>query len=271
MKTILLRNVFLKTLRDQRRGLLWWSAGLALLTGLMVAIYPSISGIEDLDKVVEAYPEELMALFGATDLPSITSPAGYLNAELFGFMVPFLFIIFAVAQGSGAIAGEERTGTLEILLSEPIPRGQLILEKFAALVAATVILAVVFYAVLAAGSLAVNMEISLLRLAEMTISVTLLGLTFGALAFAVGGAIGGRGRSIGVAAAAVAASYVLNTLSIIVDFMEPTRWLSPFYYYNGATPLVNGLNPFHALILLAVMLALAATAYLGFQRRDLRL
>jgi ABC-2 type transport system permease protein len=176
-----------------------------------------------------------------------------------------------VAQGSGAIAGEERTGTLEILLSEPIPRGQLILEKFAALVAATVILAVVLWTVLTVGSLAVNMEISPLRLAEMTISVTLLGLTFGALAFAIGGAIGGRGRSIGVAAAAVAASYVLNTLSIIVDFMELTRWLSPFYYYNGATPLVNGLNPFHALTLLAVMLALAATAYFGFQRRDLRL
>ncbi len=267
----MLRNVFLKTLRDQRRGLLWWSAGLALLAGLIVAIYPSISGIEDLEKVVEAYPEELMALFGATDLPSITSPAGYLNAELFGFMVPFLFIIFAVAQGSNAIAGEERTGTLEILLSEPIPRGRLILEKFASLVASLVILAVVLWAVLAVGSSAGNMEISLLRLAEMTTSATLLGLVFGALAFAVGGAIGGRGRSIGFAAAAVVTTYVLNALSIIVDFMEPTRWLSPFYYYNGAIPLVNGLNLVHAFILLALALALAATAHFGFQRRDLRL
>jgi ABC-2 type transport system permease protein len=267
----MLRNVFLKTLRDQRRGLLWWSAGLTLLAGMMVAIYPSISGIEGLEKVVEAYPEELMALFGAADLPSITSPAGYLNAELFGFMVPFLFIIFAVAQGSSAIAGEERTGTLEILLSEPIPRGQLILEKFASLVASIVLLAVVLWAVLAAGSSAVNMEISLLRLAEMTISATLLGLAFGTLAFAVGGAIGGRSRSIGLTAAAVVATYVLNALSIIVDFMGPTRWLSPFYYYNGATPLVNGLNLVHAVILLAVVLALAATAFFGFQRRDLRL
>lgn len=267
----MLRNVFLKTLRDQRRGLLWWSAGLTLLSGLIVAIYPSISGIEDLEKVVEAYPEELLALFGATDLPSITSPAGYLNAELFGLMLPFLFIIFAVAQGSSAIAGEERTGTLEILLSEPITRGRLILEKFASLVASMVILAVVLWVVLAVGSLVVNLDISLLRLAEMTISVTLLGLAFGALAFAVGGAIGGRSRSIGVAAAAVVATYLLNALSIIVDFLEPTRWLSPFYYYNGATPLVNGLNLVHAVILLAVVLVLAATAYIGFQRRDLRL
>ena len=176
-----------------------------------------------------------------------------------------------MAQGSSAIAGEERTGTLEILLSEPIPRGQLILEKFASLVASIVLLAVVLWAVLAAGSSAVNMEISLLRLAEMTISATLLGLAFGTLAFAVGGAIGGRSRSIGLTAAAVVATYVLNALSIIVDFMGPTRWLSPFYYYNGATPLVNGLNLVHAVILLAVVLALAATAFFGFQRRDLRL
>jgi len=267
----MLRNVFLKTLRDQRRGLMWWSAGLALLVGLMVAIYPSIRGIEDLQKVVEAYPEELMALFGATDLPNITSPAGYLNAELFGFMLPFLFIIFAVGQGSSAIAGEERTGTLEILLSEPIRRGQLIIEKFGALVASMVILAVILWAVLAVGSSVVNMDISLLRLAEITTSVTLLGLTFGALAFAIGCAIGGRGRSIGIAAATVVATYVLNALSTIVGFMEPTRWASPFFYYNGATPLVKGLNLVHAFVLLAVIVVLVATAYFGFQRRDLRL
>ena len=185
--------------------------------------------------------------------------------------MPFLFIILAVAQGSGAIAGEERTGTLEILLSEPITRGQLILEKFASLVASMLILAVILWVVLAVGSSVVNMDISLLRLAEITTSVTLLGLTFGALAFAVGCAIGGRGRSIGVAAATVVAAFILNALSTIVAFMEPTRWLSPFYYYNGAAPLVNGLNLVHAAILLAIILVLTATAYLGFQRRDLHL
>lgn len=187
---MMLGSVFLKTLRDQRRGLLWWCLGLTLLTGLLVAIYPSIQGIEDMQRIIEAYPEELMALFGATDLLEITSPAGYLNAELFGFMAPFLFIIFAVAQGSFAVAGEERAGTLELLLSAPINKGQLILEKFASMVTLTGVLAAVLWAVMPVGSLAADMDISMLRLAEMTISVSLLGLAFGSVAFAVGSAIG---------------------------------------------------------------------------------
>ena len=95
---MMLGSVFLKTLRDQRRSLIWWCVGLAMLTALLIAFYPSIQGIEDFQSVIDAYPEELMALFGANDLSDFTSPAGYLNAELFGFMAPFLFIIFAVAH-----------------------------------------------------------------------------------------------------------------------------------------------------------------------------
>ena len=268
---MMLGSVFLKTLRDQRRAMVWWCLGLALLTALLVAFYPSIQGIENFQSVIEAYPEELMALFGANDLSDFTSPAGYLNAELFGFMAPFLFIIFAVAQGSFAVAGEERAGTLELLLSAPITRGRLILEKFASMVTLTGALAAVLWVVLAVGRLPAGMDISMLRLAEMTISVSLLGLTFGSVAFAVGSAKGGRGLSVGVAAAATVTTYLLSALSKIASAVEPAQWISPFYYYNENNPLVNGLNLVHATVLVVVILSLTSLAYWGFQRRDLRL
>ena len=105
-------------------------------------------------------------------------------------MAPFLFIIFAVAQGSFAVAGEERAGTLELLLSAPISRGQLILEKFASMVTLTGLWRGFSGVVLVVGRLPAGMDISPLRLAEMTISISLLGLTFGSVAFAVGSAIG---------------------------------------------------------------------------------
>ncbi len=268
---MMLGSVFLKTLRDQRRSMVWWCLGLALLTGLLLAFYPSIQGIEDLQSIMDAYPEELLALFGATNLSDITSPAGYLNAELFGFMAPFLFIIFAVSHGSYAIAGEERAGTLELLLSAPISRGRLILEKFAAMVTLTGALAAVLWVVLAVGRLPAGMDISMLRLAEMTVSVSLLGLTFGSVAFAVGGARGGRGLSVAIAAAATATTYLLSALSKIANVMESAQWISPFYYYNENNPLVNGLSLAHAAGLVAVILLLTSLAYWKFQRRDLRL
>ena len=115
------------------------------------------------------------------------------------------------------------------------------------------------------------MDISVFRLAEMSISSTLLGLTFGTLGFAIGCVTGNKGLSISIAAAAAVGTWLFNALSNIVDVMEPAKWVSPFYYYSGANPLANGLNLAHAAALLATIAVLAVVGYFGFQRRDLKL
>ena len=66
-------------------------------------------------------------------------------------------------------------------------------------------------------------------------------------------------------------TYLVGALSKIASIMEPAQWISPFYYYNGNNPLVNGLNLAHAAVLVLVILLLTSLAYWGFQRRDLRL
>jgi ABC-2 type transport system permease protein len=267
----MLRNVFLKTQRDYRRSIMWWALGLVVLNAFMVAFYPSISEIEDFETIIEAYPEDLMALFGASNLADMTSPVGFLNIELFGFTVPALFAVFAIGLGSAAIAGEESRGTIEMLLSEPITRGRLILEKFAAMSVLIVALAFALWASLVIGAAIMDMEISTLRLGEMSISTALLGLIFGGVAFAVGAVTGRRGLSMGAAASVVVAGHVLNAFSLMSDIMEPARWLSPFHYYNGNLPLYNGLDPVHVIVMVAVIAFLFAISYIGFQRRDIRL
>ncbi len=101
----MLSNVFLKSLRDERWAMVWWSTGLGLLAAMMIAFFPSIRGNEAFNAVLESYPEDLMAFFGLTELTDITSAVGFLNAELFGLMAPLVFVIHGVVLGSGAIAG----------------------------------------------------------------------------------------------------------------------------------------------------------------------
>ena len=101
----MLRNVFLKTLRDGRRSLLWWGIGLVAATSLTVAFYPAFSDAPEFDEVFEQIPEALIKMF-AGEFTDLTSPEGFLNSQLF-FFVPLMFVIFAVLGGSGAIAGEE--------------------------------------------------------------------------------------------------------------------------------------------------------------------
>ena len=82
---------------------------------------------------------------------------------------------------------------------------------------------------------------------------------------------GRHGLSVAVGASVVAGGWVLNTLSLLSEVMEPTRWLSLMHYYNGDSPLVHGLNPAHGGRHADCGAACLGAAHVGFQRRDIRI
>lgn len=55
----MLANVFLKTLRDQRRGFVGWSIGLIVLVLLEAALWPTVGGMGNLQEFIAGYPEAL--------------------------------------------------------------------------------------------------------------------------------------------------------------------------------------------------------------------
>jgi ABC-2 type transport system permease protein len=263
----MLRNVFLKTLRDRRRSLLWWGLGLVGLTAITVGFWPTIeeSGAE-LNQLIEDLPPALRNLAGG-DL-DLTSPAGYLNGRVFAFLGPILFLVFAVAFGGRTLAGEEQEGNLELVLARPIPRWRVVAEKFGAMVVATFLLGVVLWASLALGALPVGLEIEAGPLAGATLMVVLLGLVFGALALLLGALTGRRALAIGVSTAVAVGTYLLDLYASISEAVEPFRGLSPFHYYDAAQPLRHGVDPVHVAFLVVVMLFLAGFSLLAFERRD---
>ena len=264
----MLRNVLLKSLRDQRRALMWWGIGLVALTTITMLFYPSFRDAPEFNELYDQMPEALAKAF-AGEFSDFTSPEGFLNSQLFFFALPVLFLVYAVSFGSSAIAGEEARGTLGLLLSNPVARWQVVAQKFGAMAIATLTLAVFLWVGLAIGAVAVGMEISFIRMAGATLSAALLGLTFGALALALGCIRSNRGLSIGVASALGTGAYFLNALAPLVEALEPSRKLSPFYYYIGADPLTNGLDLGHVAVLIGLAGVLLAVALVTFNRRDL--
>ena len=264
----MLRNVLLKTLRDQRRALLWWGLGLVGVAIMTLLFYPSLRDTPELNDIFEQMPEALSRAF-LGEFTDLTSPEGFLNTQVFVFFGPLLFIIYAVAFGSGTIAGEEARGTLGLLLSNPVARWKVLTQKFGAMAIATLLLAVIFWAGLALGAILVDMEISFIRLAIATFSAALLGLAFGALALALGCLRGNRGLSLGGASALAVVTYLLNSLGPAVDAVQPFTRLSPWYYYISADPLTNGLNLAHATVLIGLTVVALAVALVTFERRDL--
>lgn len=265
----MLRNVALKSLRDVRRGFLWWSLGLAGFVALIVSVYPTVHSNPALKRLAEDYPRALQAFIAFGGQVDYASAAGFLGIELFSLMVPLLFLVAAIATGAGTIAGEEERGTLEMLLANPVSRARVVLEKSLALALEIAGLGLVLWLALEIGALTVGMDISAGHLAAATLAAVLLAIAYGAIAVLVGAASGRRSLTIGVTAALGVAAYLVNGLAPLVHALEGPQKLSPFYYYAAGDPLRHGLAPGHLAVLLAIAVAATALAPWLFSRRDL--
>ncbi len=265
----MLSNILLKTLRDKRRSMLFWGIGLVTLAITIMMFLPTITAeSEAIESYLDILPEGLMAAFGG-DIANIATPEGFLNAELFFMMTPILFLVFAIGFGAGAIAGEEEQDTLDLLLANPLSRRRVVLEKFGALSIGVILLAIIFWVGLAVGMAIIDEYVNLLNVAAACFSAALLGMTFGTLSLAIGCATGKRNLAMAGTGGLAVVTYFLNALAPVIDFLEPFRGVSPFYYYIGGDPLYNGLNAGHAGVLIGLTAVFLVAALLFFERRDL--
>jgi beta-exotoxin I transport system permease protein len=254
--------------RGLRRPLAWWALGLVGLVAMMMAVYPTVRDNPDLNELVQSYPEALKAFISFGGTVDYVSGAGYLGSELFSFMVPLLFLVAAIGNGAGAIAGEEERGTLDPLLATPVTRRQVVLEKATALALELVALGAVLWLALWLGALAVGMEISAANLAAATLAAVLLAAAYGVLALALGAATGRRALAVGVTAAAAVAAYLVASLANLVQALESLRPLSPYYHYAASDALRSGIDVGHMAVPLAIVVAATAAAVVAFDRRD---
>ncbi len=265
----MLRNIWLKTLRDQRRSLFWWITGGAIpIVVYVIVSYPTIRDNPQYDELLQAYPPEMMDLLLA-GADSFTSPTGYLQGSLFALIIPIIFLVFAIARGAAAIAGEEERKTLDLLLAHPVSRARVLLEKFGAMVTAILLLGAAFWLMLVIGAGMVEMDIPAGNILAAMIGVINLGLLFGTLALAAGALTGNRGLAVGITGAAALGLYMLNGVGMNIEALEEIRKISPFYLYIGNQPLENGLSLGFTAALLGATVVLLLLGLWGFNRRDI--
>ena len=187
-------EILVQTLRERRRSLLWWTLGLAALVLLNVAFYPSVRDDEALSDYAKDLPESVRALFAGGEL-DLTSPAGYLNSQIFALTAPLVLLIFAIGAGAGVVAGEEERGALDLVLAHPVRRRDYVAQRFLGLATLILALTAVLLATVWLGSLLVDLEIGFDRVLAASVSVGLLALLYCGVALAVGSLAPGRSRS----------------------------------------------------------------------------
>ncbi len=215
---------------------------------------------------IEAYPEGFLDAIGFTD---VTSAAGYLGSTTFGLLAPALVIVFAAAIGGSAMAGEEDSGRLDLTLTRPVSRWSVVWQRFAAIVAAMLVVAVA----LALGVVAISGpadlgEIGPVNVFAAAIQLGLMGTLFGAIALAVGAATGRRSLVCAAVAVVSVAGFFGNNQGPSIEGLAWLTDVSPFGLYLGGAPLRNGFQLVDSAILAIASIVLVGAGGLLFDRRD---
>jgi len=251
-------------LRIRRRSALAYAAGTAAYAMLIVTLYPSFRDDPALDRFTRGGSATVAALFGASG--SLTSPTGWVNANLFGNFVPLILLLITIGYGAHAIAGQSEDGTLGALLTLPVTRNSVLVQKVVALTLLVTPTAVLVMTGIVVGRL-FGLAIGFGALLGITTGSLLLALDFGLLAMLIGALSGSRGVALGGTSAAALAGYVLSSLAPVVPWLRPARYVSPFYYATGADQLDEP-RPGYLVVLALAGAVVAGTAAIAFARMD---
>lgn len=254
--------------RHRVRGALVVAAAMGAFALLYVFVYPTFAESlgPQIDQLLEAYPDALAKAFGVQTLASIE---GYLASELYTFgwlLIVGLYFAYAAASLVAADVERER---MDVLLSLPVSRATVVVEKFASLAVPLAALSVVVPVAVVVGTAAVDYPISAtdvvaLHLLSVPYLTTCAGIGLVASVLADRASVAQRG-AVGL----LAGLFFAESLLTDTDF-EGLGAVSPSRYVDPNAVLIDGEYALgDTAVLVAATLALVALAVLLFRRKDI--
>ena len=120
----------------------------------------------------------------------------------------------------------------------------MVAHRFGSLVVATTLISLVlFVALVAISGPADFADLGAANLLAASIHLAALGVLFGGLALAVGAATASRPVATAVVAIVGVVGYFGNTLAAQIPELDALGRISPFRFYSGGRPLLNGFQP----------------------------
>lgn len=256
------------TLWQRRWSTMWWSVGIATFIFINMVMYPSFKDqASELQKSFENLPDTAVQLFGGST--DFFSPVGFLNSQIYFIMLPLLLGILAIGLGSSILAREEQDHTIETLLARPVSRARLLAGKTVAAVTIITAVTLVSLVLTVITAIAVDIDIALVRLFEVTFVCWLLALSFGVVALLLTSFGKARSASLGVASVFALGGYIVSSLAGTIDWLEIPSKIFPFHYYQSEAILRNAYDWKNIIFFLAVLTIGYVVAWRIFSKRDI--
>ena len=262
--------IFIETLKQTWKQMVYWGIGLSAMAVLVVIMVP-LFNMQDMRKLLESFPPVILAMVGVgSDLEIFATNEGFVAMGFFGKSA-LIFAVYPVVMGMRVTANEEDSGTMDVLLSLPLERARVIIEKFLAYAVSCVGVVVLIYLGLHLGVIVGGVDLDVARLLEITFYLVPLMVFIMAATVLIAVLARRRTVALGVVTAYVIVSYMLQTIGAAAEgtVAEPIGAISFLTYYNTGDILAQGFIWPHiaGYVLLSVALLLAALH--RYDRRDI--
>lgn len=270
------RALFSTTLKLSQWAIVAWGVLLILYGLIILLLYPALqeSAGPALEDYLRSLPEGLLNAMGLTQevLDNMlagegVSLGGFLGTEYLSWW-PVIAGIYAFMFGSGAVAREADRGTMELLLSHPISRVQVVTSKFLAFLAIAGLLVIATVAGIALGVLLVSESLDLARVFLVTVQGGMAVVSIAAYSLLISCITLDPRKAMALAGGIMAVQYIVSLLGPLLDSFAWVQKLSLFYYYRPLEILIQGQFAVESvLVYLGITVVFFAAALVVFQRR----
>jgi len=248
----------------RRNAIIGWGLGLCFFPLVYIGIYPSVA-----DEMAGLADLEIYQAMGM----SLGTFADWIGSILVLFM-PLIASIYALINGTGTLAGEEEDGRLEMMVTLPLPRWQIVVAKAIALTVATILifLIVSLVSVIVFQAIESQIETDLVAMDVVTAIMSAWPLVFalGMISMFLAAFSASRRAAAMIATAILIVSYFGDNLANSTSALEPFEPFFLFTYLDSTGRAVaEGQQPGDVLVLLGVGLVAFVLALFFFERRNL--
>ncbi|MDY2813380.1 MAG: ABC transporter permease subunit [Dorea sp.] len=258
--------LFRHEMKRGRLAFLIWTLGIASMIIVCMVLYPEMK--QQMDEVTEMFSNMggFTAAFGM-DQVNFGEVMGFYAVEC-GNILGLGGAFYAALLGIMALSKEEKEHTAEFLLTHPVSRLQIVVEKWLACIVQLLLMNGIIVAISVASFTAIGEDMEgkafvILHLAFLVMQLEIMSVCFGISAF-----IRGSGMGAGIGLATVL--YFLNIIRNISEKAEGLKYVTPFAYAD-ASDIVADVAVDEKLLMLGVLYGvigvLAALIY--YRKKDI--
>ena len=259
-------TIYLHELKRNKVSLMIWTTVIVLFVLMIVIIFP------DMKKEMESLNELFSSMGGfsaafSMDRLNLGELLDFYSIEA-GTVLCLGGAFYASMIGISSLAKEEKDHTADFLLSHPVNRQKVIIEKFLAIMTLIILMNVVVVVTTVLTIMVIGETLDWKIFYLLHASYLLLQMEVGAICFGISAFL--RRDSIGIGLGLATTLYFFNMVANITEKAEVLKYFTPFAYTEGADIITTGtLDIKYSLIWLTISLVFLVGGYIKYRSKDI--